>query len=65
VHDLHVWALGSKEPILTAHVLLQDGSVDADGVRANVADVLQEAFNIEHATLQMEVSHCGGGKLHN
>ncbi|MDE2380696.1 MAG: cation transporter [Xanthomonadaceae bacterium] len=65
VHDLHVWALGSKEPILTAHVLLQDGSVDADGVRANVAGVLHEGFNIEHATLQMEVSHCGGGKLHN
>jgi cobalt-zinc-cadmium efflux system protein len=64
VHDLHVWALGSKEPILTAHVLLQDGNADADTVRANVADVLHDAFNIEHATLQMEASHCGG-KLHN
>jgi cobalt-zinc-cadmium efflux system protein len=59
-----VWALGSREPILTAHVLLQDGRVDADGVRATVADVLHEGFNIEHATLQMEVNHCGG-KLHN
>lgn len=68
VHDLHVWALGSKEPILTAHVLLKDGSadadVDADTVRAKVAEILHENFNIEHATLQMEASHCGG-KLHN
>ena len=65
VHDLHVWALGSKDPILTAHVLLEDGSVDADGVRAAVADVLHDDFTIEHATLQMEASHCGGDKLHN
>lgn len=29
VHDLHAWALGSKEPILTAHVVMDDASACA------------------------------------
>ena len=29
VHDLRAWALGSKEPTLTAHVALQEGAQDA------------------------------------
>ncbi|HOV96885.1 MAG TPA: cation diffusion facilitator family transporter [Thermomonas sp.] len=65
VHDLHVWALGSQEPILTAHVLLAEGVVDADRVRAAVAAGLHETFAIDHATLQVEAQHCGAGKLHD
>lgn len=61
VHDLHVWALGSREPILTAHVLLAEDAADADAVRVAVADLLQARFGIEHATLQVESRHCGGG----
>ena len=60
VHDLHVWALGSKEPILTAHVLLADGAGDADAVRHATATMLHERFDIDHATLQVERRHCGG-----
>src|SRR3546814_9080905 len=33
VHDLHAWALGSREPILTAHVVLVGAKVDAEQVR--------------------------------
>ena len=65
VHDLHVWALGSREPILTAHVLLADTTADVDGVRHAVAGVLHEAFGIDHATLQVETRHCGDGTLHD
>ncbi|MCL6619152.1 MAG: cation diffusion facilitator family transporter [Thermomonas hydrothermalis] len=65
VHDLHIWALGSREPILTAHVLLQEGVDDGDGVRAQVAAVLRERFAITHATLQMEARHCGEAHLHD
>ena len=60
VHDLHVWALGSKEPILTAHVLLVDDAGDADTVRHAMAAMLHERFDIDHATLQVERRHCGG-----
>lgn len=65
VHDLHVWALGSREPILTAHVLLREGTTaDADGVRAAVAAQLHDRFHIDHATLQVETRHCGHRTLH-
>lgn len=65
VHDLHVWALGSREPILTAHVLLAEPGADADGVRRQVAAVLQARFDIDHATLQVEARHCGQADLHD
>ncbi len=65
VHDLHVWALGSREPILTAHVLLEDAGGDADGVRAQVAAMLHARFGIDHATLQVETRHCGQAHLHD
>lgn len=64
VHDLHVWALGSREPILTAHVLLADDAADADALRAALAAMLRERFDIDHVTLQLEARHCGGGEHH-
>ena len=60
VHDLHVWALGSREPILTAHVLLSDEAGDADALRGELAGMLGARFDIDHVTLQMEARHCGG-----
>ena len=60
VHDLHVWALGSREPILTAHVLLANDAADTDGIRITMAEMLHERFDIDHATLQLEGRHCGG-----
>lgn len=59
VHDLHAWALGSKEPILTAHVVLVEGGADAEQVRQTLATTLEERFNIHHATLQVELTPCG------
>ena len=64
VHDLHVWALGSNRPILTAHVVLAEGDNDPDAVRARVADALHDGFDIEHATLQMEARHCAVEGMH-
>jgi cobalt-zinc-cadmium efflux system protein len=58
VHDLHVWALGSKEPVLTAHLTIESPEIDAEGVRRTVAQVLKEQFDIRHATLQVEEEHC-------
>lgn len=65
VHDLHVWALGSREPILTAHVLLAEAGRDPDAVRAEVAAMLRARFDIDHATLQVEARHCGQVDLHD
>lgn len=58
VHDLHVWALASSTPALTAHVVMADGS-DADLVRRQLGQRLHERFEIDHVTLQVEADHCG------
>lgn len=59
VHDLHVWALGSRQAILTAHVVLHAGEVDAEQVRRGLAAALEAGFNVHHATLQVELTPCG------
>ena len=64
VHDLHIWALGSREPILTAHVLLSLDAGDPDALRTAMAKMLRERFHIDHATLQVETRHCDDRHLH-
>lgn len=58
VHDLHVWALASSTPALSAHVVVDAGQ-DADRVRRELADALHDHHGIEHVTLQLEGAHCG------
>jgi len=54
VHDLHVWAMDSAEPALTAHLVLSDSATDADGLLIMATDELHEKFEIRHVTLQVE-----------
>ncbi|KOQ63799.1 cation transporter [Stenotrophomonas maltophilia] len=58
VHDLHVWALASSTPALTAHIVMRDGT-DADTLRRELGGRLHDDFGIEHVTLQIEADHCG------
>lgn len=64
VHDLHAWALGSKQAVLTAHVVLVEDIGDADTVRRGITRLLHDRFDIEHATLQVEAAPCGDAHLH-
>ena len=52
VHDLHVWALASRTPALTAHVVVAAG--DHERVRRELAGTLRERHGIAHVTLQLE-----------
>jgi cobalt-zinc-cadmium efflux system protein len=53
IHDLHIWALASSQPALTAHVVLT-AATDAAAVRERMGNLLEETFHIEHVTLQAE-----------
>lgn len=64
VHDLHIWALGSKEPVLTAHIILTDETQPPDATRQSLATALTAAFDIEHATLQVDASTVVEGPTH-
>jgi cobalt-zinc-cadmium efflux system protein len=63
VHDLHVWALGSKEPILTAH-LVAANNVETLALQARAAKMLHDRFGIDHTTLQMEEKSCSSHSAH-
>ncbi len=56
-HDLHVWSMTSDDISASAHVELEDRA-DAEAVRLAVAAMLQERFDIEHATIQVEEEAC-------
>jgi cobalt-zinc-cadmium efflux system protein len=51
VHDLHVWAMGTSEIAMTAHLVMPAGGAD-DGFLREATHQLHERFHIEHVTLQ-------------
>jgi cobalt-zinc-cadmium efflux system protein len=53
VHDLHVWCLTPKEPMLTAHVVLKPSAHGTD-VAKRVGDRLHSLHGLEHVTIQPE-----------
>ena len=58
VHELHAWALGSKERVLTVHVVASDPSASIDALRGALSRMLQEDFASDRLTLQMEEQAC-------
>ena len=57
VHDLHVWALTSGKPSLTAHVV-HDPALPHDALLEPLREMLARDFSIFHSTLQLEVVPC-------
>lgn len=51
VHDLHVWAMGTSEVALTAHLTMPEAPAD-DAFLAAATERLHERFGIAHVTLQ-------------
>lgn len=54
VHDLHVWAISSSFPALSAHVEAADG-VQAE-ILQQLRTLLQARFGIAHSTIQVETA---------
>lgn len=52
VHDLHVWAMGTADIALTAHLVMPEGHAD-DVFLRQASDILQQRFSIGHVTLQV------------
>jgi cobalt-zinc-cadmium efflux system protein len=51
VPDLHVWAMGTSQYALTAHLVMPAGGAD-DAFFESAARALHERFDIDHVTLQ-------------
>jgi cobalt-zinc-cadmium efflux system protein len=58
LHDLHIWALSTKENALTAHLICPNGMTDA--AREKLSHTLSHDFKIHHTTIQVETqeNHC-------
>ena len=52
VHDLHVWATGTSQIALTAHLVMPQGQAD-DALLKLANHRLHEQFDITHVTLQV------------
>lgn len=52
-HDLHIWALSTREAALTVH-LLRDRQDGNDAFICGLARALEEEGNINHVTIQIE-----------
>ncbi len=52
VHDLHIWALGSSEVALTAHLVLDHHA--SDNFLIETEATLHDRFGVDHSTLQIE-----------
>ena len=60
VHDLHVWAMGTSEIAMTAHLVMPEGGGD-DAFLKHATDELHEHFEIRHVTLQVvREAFCNG-----
>ncbi|WP_334127990.1 cation diffusion facilitator family transporter [Sneathiella sp.] len=57
VHHMHIWSLTAEKPLLTMHVEIDPAAEPQRTLRALNAFLLSE-FGIDHATVQIEHSHC-------
>ncbi|MFH1862955.1 MAG: cation diffusion facilitator family transporter [bacterium] len=55
-HDIHIWSIGSDQPILTAHLVVA-ADVSHDDLLKRATCAVVEKFGISHTTLQLESSH--------
>lgn len=61
VHDLHVWAMSTAEPALTAHLVVRYGERTTEDILHEAQHALHERFDIAHVTLQLEADACAVG----
>jgi cobalt-zinc-cadmium efflux system protein len=65
MHDLHVWSITQNMRALSAHVLVGDEPISVGaGIQRQINDVLQQQYNIAHATLQLECVGCEADTLY-
>ena len=60
VHDLHVWALGTSEVALSAHLVMPGGH-PGDSFFVALAEQLEHRFQIRHPTIQIELDGIADG----
>jgi cobalt-zinc-cadmium efflux system protein len=60
VHDLHVWTIGSGFRALSCHLKVDDecSLAEANQTVKQISHMLEEEYDIRHATIQVECQSC-------
>ena len=64
VNDLHVWRTGTNRKLLSAHLLMTEGSSDSETIIRQAQEMLLRKYEINHITLQIlpfsagDMAHC-------
>ncbi|QXK92291.1 cation transporter [Neoehrlichia mikurensis] len=62
VHHIHVWSLTNEHIVMTVHVKVNDAlinnCVDYTSILLSIKKLLNEEFNIAHATVEIEYGKC-------
>lgn len=53
IHDLHIWAMSTKENAMSVHLYMPQETL-SDKTRWELVAELQDKFNIQHVTIQTE-----------
>ncbi len=65
LHHVHIWEIAPGQRLLTAHVDL-GGEMDGRSIETlfgHIKRVLEDEWDVTHATLEPEVAGCGDGNL--
>ncbi|WP_187444799.1 cation diffusion facilitator family transporter [Rossellomorea vietnamensis] len=63
VHDLHIWTITSGMNSLSCHILIEDEEDDQE-ILQKAINIIEEEFQINHTTIQIERSELTHGDVH-
>lgn len=64
IHDLHVWALSTRQNALSVHIIRRDAKLDNNFLH-EIQEHLHHDFNISHVTVQVESEEDANGCVLN
>ncbi len=62
VHHVHAWSLSQERSLVTLHARVVGGA-DPDSAVQAIRERLAERFNVQHATVQIELESCADGPV--
>lgn len=64
LHHVHIWTITSGFRAFSAHVEIEDKMLSScNTLITDISKVLEEKYNIEHSTIQLECETCEGGLI--
>lgn len=64
VHHIHIWSIGENDTYFEAHINMPDMMIsEVKPIQAEIEEMLNQKFNINHITLQFICSRCSNNNI--